>query len=175
MGSTGGDIWSVTAAQSRPVVSLPPRCTKGMEINMSFTTTSFTWHWLLLLGCLTLGWFLRALGLTAKKTWVSIYKPVSGPGSGLLKTWTPPCHVVSRVDGQSGEESHTEGPRMRHSGRRDEGQSSQKIPAWISTSIKCPIQQVPKHYAERCSLEVLPEPALLSSPAIWPTQCPSII
>lgn len=175
MGSTEGDIWSVTAAQSHPVVSLPPRRTKGMEIKVGFTTTSFTWHWLLLLGCLTLGGFLRALGLTAKKTWVSIYEAVPGPGSGLLKTWTPLCHVISRVDGQGGAKSHTEGPGRRHSSRRDEGQSSQQIPAWISASIKCPIQQVPKHYAERRSLEVLPQPVLLSSPAIWPTQCTSII
>lgn len=44
MGSAEGDIWSVTAAQSYPVVPLPPLPTKDMEIKVGFTTVSLTWH-----------------------------------------------------------------------------------------------------------------------------------
>lgn len=44
MGSAEGDIWSVTAGQSYPVVPFPPLLTKDMEIKVGFTTVSLTWH-----------------------------------------------------------------------------------------------------------------------------------
>ena len=73
------------------------------------------------------------------------------------------------MDGQGGAESHTEGPGKRHSTTGEEGQPPKQIPAWLSASRMCPIQQVPRHYAPRSPLEVLPKPVLLSSAVIWPT------